>query len=50
MSEINDVSEMSEVLLQYQSNDAIDGAVLLKMKAAAQLFFEKAQEYQFRSE
>lgn len=47
MSEIDDVSEMSEVLLQYQSNDAIDGSVLLKMKVAAQLFFEKANKKEF---
>ena len=50
MSEINDVSEISKVLLQYQSNDAIDGAVLLKMKVAAQLFFEKANKKEFFKE
>ncbi len=47
MSEINDLSEISELVLRYQSNDAIDGSILLKMKEAAQLFFEKAHKKGF---
>jgi len=50
MAEINDSSEMSEVLSRYQSNDAIDTSILLKMKDAAQLFFEIANNKGFFEE
>ena len=50
MAEINDSSEMSEVLSRYQSNDAFDTSILLKMKDAAQLFFEIANNKGFFEE
>ena len=39
-----------QVLSRYQSNDAIDTSILLKMKDAAQLFFEIANNKGFFEE
>ena len=39
--------DLTEVLRRYQSNDAIDTSILLKMKDAAELFFELANNKGF---